>query len=433
MSPDEPMQEEKIQLRTFGGDTRHSADPRDFRDPQTGGLLEVVPRPLGSGIAERWDRRRLGNEPRDVSGVWRFRELVLDLPADDVVTRGEGNTTLYDSSILADWVGLDRLRLKHEGENPTGSFKDRGMTVAVSMARHLGRKAVACASTGNTSASMASYAALAGLTSFVFLPAGRVASGKLAQALAYGAQTLQVQGDFDDAMREVEALSAELGIYLVNSVNPYRIEGQKTIMAELLQQLSWEPPDWVVLPGGNLGNTSAFGKAFEELHAAGVIARMPRLAVIQAEGASPFYRMTREGSASLEPMKAETLATAIRIGNPVSWPKARRAVERTGGVVEAVTDDEILTAKAWVDRAGIGAEPASCASVAGLKKLVAAGTVAPDASVVAVLTGHVLKDPDRVVSYHLEGEGHPDLVNAPQELPAEREALRRAVAERLDS
>jgi threonine synthase len=381
-------------------------------------------------VTEAWDARRASLDPRDVSGVWRFRELVLDLPAASVVTRGEGNTTLYTAPApLAEYAGLERLRLKHEGENPTGSFKDRGMTVAVSMARHLGRKAVACASTGNTSASMASYAAMAGLEAFVFLPAGKIASGKLAQAIAYGAHTLQLAGDFDDAMREVEALSEELGVYLVNSVNPFRIEGQKAIMAELLQQCAWDPPDWVVVPGGNLGNTSAFGKAFEELRAAGVISRCPRLAVIQAAGAAPFHAMVQADTHELVPVQAETVATAIRIGNPVSWPKALHALQVTDGVVERVTDEEILAAKARVDGAGIGAEPASCASVAGIRKLRAAGVIGEDEDVVAILTGHVLKDTDCVVRYHLEEEGPGR--NKPLEVAAEREALRRAVKERL--
>jgi threonine synthase len=364
----------------------------------------------------------------DCSGVWRFRELVLDLDPRHVVTRGEGNTTLYESSRLRAYTGCEGLLLKHEGENPTGSFKDRGMTVAVSMAKRLGLRAVACASTGNTSASMASYAALAGLDSFVFIPAGEIAFGKLSQALAFGGKTLQIQGDFDDAMEHVEALSQEMGIYLVNSLNPFRIEGQKSIMAELLQQLAWDPPDWVVVPGGNLGNTSAFGKAFEELVRAGVIPSAPRLAVIQAAGANPFYRYINEGLERLEPVKADTLATAIKIGNPVSWPKARRSIEFTDGVVEQVSDREILAAKAQVDRAGIGAEPASCASVAGLKKLVAAGVIGPEQRVVGILTGHLLKDPQQTVDYHLKG-GYEDS-NAPVGVPNDRSEIRR-VLERM--
>ncbi len=398
-----------------------------YRDPATGDLLEVEPRPLAPGVRELWDRRLGSSFPLDRSGVWRFRELVLGIDPSSVVTRGEGNTTLYRSAALSDWTGCEGLVLKHEGENPTGSFKDRGMTVAVTMARHLGRSAVACASTGNTSASMASYAALAGLDAFVFVPAGNIAYGKLSQALAYGARTLQIRGDFDDAMGHVEALAGELGIYLVNSVNPFRIEGQKAIMAELLQQLGWQPPDWVVVPGGNLGNVSAFGKAFEELRAGGVIDRAPRLAVVQAAGAAPFYRMMTSGADRLEPVKAETLATAIKIGNPVSWPKARRALESTRGVVEAVDDAAILEAKARVDRAGIGAEPASCASVAGVRKLVEAGVIGPEESVAAILTGHLLKDPDTVIDFHLKGKGPAGLANPPVEVDNHRDAIRRVM------
>ena len=418
-------------LRSFGGEATFPGDVERYRDPATGGLLEVVAPPLAPGVRELWDARRASLDARDRSGVWRFRELVLDLPARHVVTRGEGDTTLYRSARLAEYSGCAGLELKHEGENPTGSFKDRGMTVAVSMARALGKRAVACASTGNTSASMASYAALAGLEAFVFVPDGGIASGKLSQALAYGGRTLQVAGDFDDAMALVEALAPELGIYLVNSINPFRIEGQKAIMAEMLQQRSWRAPDWVVVPGGNLGNSSAFGKAFEELHAAGLLPRLPRLAVIQAAGANPFYTCIREGRDELVPVKAETVATAIKIGAPVSWQKARRALEVTGGVVEQVTDAEILEAKAHVDAAGIGAEPASCASVAGLRKLVAGGVIAPDAEVVAILTGHLLKDPDAVIAYHLEGGGPAALANPPVRVPGDPAVIRRVLEQML--
>lgn len=419
-----------IRLRVFGTDREVPLESERFRDPETGELFEVAPRPLVADLPSTWDARRNSNDPLDRSGVWRFRELVLPLAPEHVVTRGEGNTHLYDAPpALARYAGVEALALKHEGENPTGSFKDRGMTVAVSMARRLGKRAVACASTGNTSASMASYAAMAGMAAFVFVPAGKIAAGKLAQALAYGATTLQLEGDFDDAMGHVEALCAELGIYLVNSVNPFRVEGQKSIMAEMLQQRGWKVPDWVVVPGGNLGNTSAFGKAFDELRAAGLIDRVPRLAVIQAQGANPFYTYVHQGLEAPRPVRAETVATAIRIGNPVSWRKARRALDVTDGVVEQVTDAEILAAKARVDASGIGAEPASCATVAGLRKLVVAGVIAPGADVVGVLTGHVLKDPGAVTDYHLGGEA--EGANPPVPAPNDRGALRDLLRARL--
>lgn len=340
----------------------------------------------------------------DFSGVWRFRELILPAPEDVIITRPEGNTGLYPVGTenagpgraghrqIGQYAGLERLYLKHEGENPSGSFKDRGMTVGVTMANLLGARAVACASTGNTSASLASYAAQAGLPGIVFLPAGNVAGGKLAQSLAYGATTIQIEGDFDDAMRLVEQVCDELGIYLLNSLNPFRVEGQKAIAFELLQQLNWQAPDWLVLPAGNLGNTSAIGKAFRQAYQLGLIDRLPRIASIQAAGANPFYRSYMQGFAKRESVHADTVATAIKIGDPVSYARARRVIEESDGLVEEVSDDEILAAKAVIDRAGIGCEPASAASLAGMRKLVARGVIKRDARVAGILTGHLLKD-----------------------------------------
>jgi len=303
-------------------------------------------------------------------------------------------------------VGLPHLRLKHEGENPTGSFKDRGMTVGVTQARVLGARAVACASTGNTSASLAAYGALAGLQVVVFIPQGKVAFGKLAQALAYGATTLQVRGDFDAAMRLVRKACDELGIYLLNSVNPFRLEGQKSIVFEMIQQLGWEVPDWIVVPAGNLGNTAAFGKALYELRELGLIDRLPRLAAVQAQGADPFYRSFEDGFRERHRVQARTVATAIRIGDPVSYERAVRSIRWTNGLVAEVSDQEIMDAKAQVDGAGIGCEPASAAAVAGARKLAQAGVIRRDDRVVVVLTGHLLKDPEASVAYHrgeLEG------------------------------
>jgi threonine synthase len=340
----------------------------------------------------------------DYSGVWRYRELILPAPDDYIVSRPEGNTGLYPvgkencgSSRIGHrqiglYAGLEEFYLKHEGENPTGSFKDRGMTVGVTMARLLGAKAVACASTGNTSAALASYAAQAGLRSIVFLPAGNVAGGKLAQSLAYGATTIQVKGDFDAAMQLVEQVCNELGIYLLNSLNPFRIEGQKAIGFEILQQLGWLAPDWLVLPAGNLGNTSAIGKAFRQAYQRSLIGHMPRIAAIQAAGANPFYRSFMQGWTTREAVQAQTVATAIKIGSPVSYTRARRIIEESDGIVEEVSDDEILAAKAVIDRAGIGCEPASAATLAGARKLVERGVIKRSERVVGVLTGTLLKD-----------------------------------------
>jgi threonine synthase len=333
------------------------------------------------------------------SGVWRFRDLLLP-GGGRIVTHPEGNTTLYRREKVAQWVGLEDLALKHEGENPTGSFKDRGMTVAVTQAVRAGATAVACASTGNTSASMAAFAAQAGLPALVFVPAGKVAAGKLAQALAYGARTLLVRGDFDTALRLVRETAETLGVALLNSINPWRLEGQKTIVWEMLQQRGWEPPDWIVVPAGALGNTSAFGKALREAKQLGLIRRVPRVASIQARGANPFYRSFRTGFQKRFRVQAETVATAIRIGDPASHDRAVRTIKETRGVVEAVSDTQILEAKAVVDGAGIGCEPASAAAVAGTRQLVRKGLIKKGHSVVAVLTGNLLKDPDAVMDFH---------------------------------
>ena len=367
-----------------------------------GGLLDVVQRPREPGrtLRARFDRRlRQGDPAVEDSGVWRFRELLLP-GRGVVVTHPEGRTPILRREAIARFVGHGELALKHEGHNPTGSFKDRGMTVAVSHASRSGASAVACASTGNTSASMAAYAAQARLKALVFVPAGQVAAGKLAQALAYGARTLLVNTDFDGCLALVREAHEKLGIALLNSINPWRIEGQKTIVFELLQQRGWDPPDWIVVPAGNLGNTAAFGKALAEARALGLIRHLPRLASVQAKGASPFYRSYRGGFAKRYRVRAETVATAIRIGDPASHDRAVRAIRDTRGVVTAVSDREILEAKAVVDAAGVGCEPASAASVAGVRRLVGEGVIRSGDSVVAILTGHVLKDPGAVMEFH---------------------------------
>lgn len=364
-----------------------------------GGLLVVEHQPPASGLKLRalFDERAamIGRSDHALtrSGVWRFREIVLDAADDEIVSHPEGNTPLLAREAVARFAGVDALLMKHEGHNPTGSFKDRGMTVALTQARRIGARAVACASTGNTSASLSAYASQAGIPSFVFVPEGNVAAGKLAQTVAYGARTLQIRGDFDVCLRLARDASDKLGVYLVNSVNPFRIEGQKTIIFELLQQLGWNAPDWIALPAGNLGNTSAFGKALAEAHRFGLIDRVPRLLAVQASGAAPFAQSFVDHFAKRIRVNAETRATAIKIGDPASWDRAVRAIEATNGVVESVTDDEIFAAKAVVDQCGVGCEPASAASVAGVRALAARGVIRSDERVVAVLTGHLLKDP----------------------------------------
>ena len=353
--------------------------------------------------------RRSSNEAIEQSGVWRYRELFPFLDSDaHVVTLHEGNTPLLPGPLAAEFGGLDRLVFKHQGFNPTGSFKDNGMTCGASQARRLGMQRVACVSTGNTSASMAAYASSAGLKPIIFLPHGNISYGKLAQAVEYGALTLQVEANFDQILKLVRTLSERLGIYLLNSINPFRIEGQKSIVIEMMDQRDWNAPDWIVLPGGNLGNVSAFGKALRELLALGFISRLPRLAVVQAEKSAPFYDFIRKGGEFQPVEHPETLATAIRIGDPVSWPKAKSELETTNGVVEKVTEQEIADAKAVIGRCGIGCEPASAATLAGIKKLTAAGVIDQSADVVAVLTGHVLKDPDYIYRYHTNALKAPD-------------------------
>lgn len=341
------------------------------------------------------------SRPEDRSGVWRYRDLFPFLSPDDaIVTLSEGNTPLLPAPLAARYGGLDHLTFKHQGYNPTGSFKDNGMTCGASQAVRLGMKRVACVSTGNTSASMAAYASAAGLTPIIFLPHGNISYGKLAQALEYGALTLQVEANFDQILALVRILAERLGIYLLNSINPFRIEGQKNIMVEMLDQRDWSPPDWVVVPGGNLGNTAAFGKGLRELRALGFIQKLPRLAVIQAAGAAPFYGFFQQRGDFRAVANPETLATAIRIGDPVSWPKAIQEVDESGGLVEKVTEQEIADAKAVIGRCGIGCEPASAATLAGIRKLTASGAIKRSEDVVAVLTGHVLKDPDYIYKYH---------------------------------
>lgn len=423
-------------LRCVETGAEYPGDDRRYRS-DSGAVLEVVhdfshlahlETPLRA-----FDARRASKDHLDRSGVWRFRELVLPLDPAHIVSRGEGNTTLYPSRHAADFAGLDRLLLKHEGENPTGSFKDRGMTTGISMARRLGASTVACASTGNTSASMASYAAIAGMRAVVFIPDGNIAQGKLAQALAYGARTIQIAGNFDDAMRIVEQLcdpTAHDPIYLLNSLNPFRLEGQKAIALEILQDLDWNVPDWIVCPGGNLGNSSAIHKALVELHALNLIDSIPRIAVIQAAGANPFFTAFTSDLDDLLPLASpQTIASAIRIGAPVSFRKSMRAVRATRGVVEQVTDKEIMDAKAVIDRAGIGCEPASAATLAGLRKLTAARTIKPGESVIAVLTGHLLKDPDATAAYHARTltDIDPDFPNAPVRCEPTLDAVRRAI------
>ncbi len=425
-------------LRCINCQTEFPASSQIYTCEKCDGLLDVaydLDEYRGERLRGLWDWRRASPEPVDQSGVWRFRELLPESDVSQIVTMIEGNTPIWDAPRCAGYAGMAKLTFKHLGMNPTGSFKDLGMTTGITQARRLGARSVACASTGNTSASMAAYAARAGMRSFVFIPSGQIALGKLSQALDYGAVVLQIEGDFDDAMRLVREVASESPVYLLNSVNPFRLEGQKTIAFELLQQRGWSTPDRVVVPGGNLGNSSAIAKGFHELVERGVIEKMPKITIIQAEGANPLYRMWQARAETLAPLPgASTLATAIKIGNPVSWPKAMRALSWSDGEVECVTEQEIADAKAMIGRDGIGCEPASAVTLAGIRKMVSAGSINCDEDIVAILTGHILKDPDYTVNYHCgelsfagkSGEKIPiksRFANAFSRVPAERQAI----------
>jgi threonine synthase len=383
--------------------TEYGIDERLYVCSRCGGLLDVVLRDTvadADSLRELWRARKSSLDVRDRSGVWRFREFLPFAEDVEVVSLGEGNTPLYEAPRSADYCRLSHLKLKHQGCNPTGSFKDTGMTVAVTQARRLGARFVACASTGNTAASLAAYAARAELPCAIIVPGGQVSHAKLAQALDYGAKVLEVEGNFDSCMNVIRELCEDGAVYLVNSINPFRIEGQKTVAFELAEQLEWRVPDHLVLPGGNLGNSSAFGKGFRELLRSGLIDRLPKITVVQAAGAAPFARFYREHDAFVKEEHPQTLASAIKIGAPVSWPKAWRAVQETGGSVITVTEQEIADAKAVIGRDGIGCEPASATTVAGIRKLVSERAIKEDETVVAVLTGHLLKDTDYVMKYH---------------------------------
>jgi threonine synthase len=348
-----------------------------------------------AALRRTWDERKASSAVVDQSGVWRFRELLPFVPAGyDVVSLLEGRTPLVEVARTGSWAGGVRLAIKHQGNNPTGSFKDLGMTACITEAAVMGSRATACASTGNTSASMAAYAARAGMRAVVFVPFGEISMAKLAQALEFGATVVEVGDNFDQAFHMLRLLTQEMNLYLVNSLNPYRLEGQKTIVCEILEQRGWRMPDFLVVPGGNLGNVSAIGKGLGELKQLGLIEKMPRLVVVQAEGANPFYRMVASGAKDIVPVQPNTEASAIRIGDPVNWKKAVRALQATNGLAESVTDAEIFAAKAALAHDGVGCEPASAASVAGVRKLVSAGKIERGADVVCILTGHQLKDPE---------------------------------------
>ncbi|MDA7950801.1 MAG: threonine synthase [Pirellulaceae bacterium] len=433
--------------------------------PQCGALIDIryewdklpLPKTLDD-FKKQWQNRY---SPTAFSGIWRFYDLLPFLPKDKIVTIGEGQTLLQKADFVAEFVGLTEgeLYLQYEGMNPSGSFKDNGMSAAFSHAHMVGATHAACASTGNTSASLAMYSSVSNLMrAIIFIGSGKIAYGKLAQALELGALTVQLAGDFDDAMARVQEVSKSMGIYLVNSVNPFRLEGQKTIMFRVLEALQWQIPDWIIVPGGNLGNSSAFGKAFIELHELGLIDKIPRLAVINAVGANTLYELYEKrglrwnkGNINTKVIdqyyqeldakgkKASTIASAIEINRPVNLHKCLRALNTCNGVVREVSDQEIVDAKAKVGSGGLGCEPASAASVAGARLLREQGVIEPHEKIVCILTGHQLKDPTATVAYHTTDQENFDSVlgsrgvqrasfaNRAISVPNDSEAIQKAI------
>ncbi len=422
-----------------------------FQCPDCGELLDAqydwdkipVPGKL-SDFSQRWATR---DNPLDLSGVWRFRELLNFCDDKYKVSIGEGQTILQQNDAVAKYVDMKpgRLFLQYEGLNPSGSFKDNGMTAAFSHAKMVGATSSACASTGNTSASVALYAQSCGIKCTVFIGSGRIAFGKLSQAMDYGAQTIQIRGDFDDCMRQVQGVCRELGLYLLNSLNPFRLEGQKAIMYRIIEGLGWDVPDWIIVPGGNLGNSSAFGKAFYELKQLGLIERIPRMAIINATGADTLTDLVNNkkllwnngnveqkiiddyyADLTARNFSPHTCASAIEISRPVNLRKCLRAIDICHGIVRAVTDEEILDAKAIIGKHGLGCEPASAATIAGLKHLRAEGTIGADERIACVLTGHPLKDPNVTVNYHKDKQGQ--FSNSPIEAPNDLDAIIKLVS-----
>ena len=411
-----------------------------FKCPTCGELLDAqydwnkmkVPGKL-KDFAGSWANR---SDPLDFSGVWRFRDLLNFCDDKYKITIGEGQTILQQNDAVAEYADVKpgRLYLQYEGLNPSGSFKDNGMAAAFSHAKMVGATSCACASTGNTSASVALYAHSCGMKATVFIGSGRIAFGKLSQAMDYGAQTIQIRGDFDDCMRQVQQVCTKLGLYLLNSLNPFRLEGQKTIMYRIIEGLGWEVPDWIVVPGGNLGNSSAFGKAFYELKQLGLIKQIPRMAIINATGADTLTDLINNkkltwnnGKVNQEiidnyyddltarSFSPHTCASAIEISRPVNLKKCLRSIDICNGIVRAVTDEEICDAKAIIGRHGLGCEPASAATIAGLRNLRAEGVIDKNERIACVLTGHPLKDPNVTVDYHKEKQGK--FSNPPIEAP----------------
>ncbi|MBD1382816.1 threonine synthase [Metabacillus arenae] len=370
-----------------------------------GGLFDIVHdfREYDADLLKQLFHKRLSERMTPyASGVWRYKELIFpELPDEDIVTKYEGNTGLYSSASIQKYTGVRQVWVKAQSENPSGSFKDNGMTVAVSHGKSLRYKKFTCTSTGNTSSSLAMYASIANADSYVFVPDKDISINKVLQTLAYGAKVFSFGGTYDHGIQFLEKYSSDLGLYVCNSINPFRIEGQKSIIYEAAQYLNWELPDWIIVPGGALSNATALGKGLQDLFTLGFIDKMPRVAIVQAEGASPFHKLVAEEKEELIPEPFPyTRASALNIGHPPSWKKALQTLKGTNGITISVPDEEILDAKAVIDRSGIGCEPASAATIAGLRSLVSQQLIDKEESVLCILTGNMLKDTDVLNEYH---------------------------------
>ncbi len=418
-----------------------------YRDPKTGALLEVhhdVDALRAAHTPDEWKRlitRRAGTTQWPYgSGVWAMHEWVApDLRDENVVSMFEGNTNLFWADRLGKQLGVSDLWIKLCGNSHTGSFKDLGMTVLVSIVKQMMAdgspvRAVACASTGDTSAALAAYAAYAGIPAIIFLPAGKVSTAQLVQPVANGAHVLALDTDFDGCMKIVQEVTADQSIYLANSMNSVRIEGQKTVGIEIIRQFDWEVPDWIVIPVGNLGNISAIYKGLKLLNDLGIINKMPRLVGAQAEYANPFYQSYRNGFQEKVAIQAKpTLATAIQIGDPVSYPKAVQAVQETNGIVEQVTEHELANAAARADQTGMYCCPHTGVALAVLFKLVQRGEIKPTDRVVVLSTAHGLKFTSFKTGYHDGGlaEVESEVANPPVYLPADAQAVKETIASKL--
>ena len=437
-------------FKNINGEDTYPLDEIIYRSKIDNSLLEVHHdrEALASRSPDEWKKlfaeRRMSFKPADMSGIWSKREMVLpEIPEEDIVTMQEGFSPLFDASRLAKELGIRKLHVKLCGNSHTGSFKDLGMTVLVSQVNHILKKgkhpidAVACASTGDTSAALSAYCAKAGIPSIVFLPAGKTSTAQLIQPISNGSIVLALDTDFDGCMKIVQQVTADNRIYLANSMNSLRVEGQKTISPEICQQLNWNVPDTIIIPGGNLGNVSALAKGFDDCLAMGLINKKPRIIVAQAANANPFYQAYTRGFDKLEPVQAKkTLASAIQIGNPVSYPKAERAIKNYNGVVVEVSEQELADAAHRADKIGLYCCPHTGVALGALEKLVADKTISSDEEVVVISTAHGLKFTEFKVAYHegsLEGltsrYANP-IFKAPAELGAVMDILKREMAAR---